>query len=454
MMERSRRDFLKCGCATLGAGSILFRLSLLDALAQEHHHVRLASATDYKALVCVFLSGGNDAWNTIVDLDNYASYAATRPSIALAQTSLLPVHPRSDGRTFGLHPSLTGLLSLWNQQRLAVVCNAGPLVEPLTRTLYLNRPDLRPPNLFSHSDQVYQWQTGAAFPALRTGWGGRTADHTLGLNDGTAFPMITSIAGSTVFGTGNVARVYETTAAGSVALAGFSTSANSQARYNGMRTLLTLDREAAFVRVAGDIVTKALDNDQLLTQALAAAPPLVTVFPATSLGGQLRMVARLISARASLGIKRQVFFVSVGGFDTHSAQLTAQASLLMDLGDSLAAFHAATMELGVDSSVTAFTCSDFGRTYSSNGTGTDHGWGSTHFVVGGSVRGGDFYGTWPTLALGGPSDSGSVGRFIPTTSVEEYAATLATWYGLPVTDLAAVFPNIGRFNAPNLGFLG
>jgi uncharacterized protein (DUF1501 family) len=220
-----------------------------------------------------------------------------------------------------------------------------------------------------------------------------------------------------------------------------------------MRTLLTLNRESAFVRVAGDIVTKALYNDQLLTQALAAAPPLVTAFPVTRMGDQLRMVARLISARAGLGVKRQVFFVSLGGFDTHSAQLTVQAALLTELADSLAAFHAATVEMGVDSSVTSFTCSDFGRTYRSNGTGTDHGWGSCHFVVGGAVHGGDFYGAWPTLALAGPSDSGSVGRFIPTIAVEEYAATLATRYGLPSVDLPGVFPNIGRFSSPDLGFL-
>jgi uncharacterized protein (DUF1501 family) len=248
-------------------------------------------------------------------------------------------------------------------------------------------------------------------------------------------------------------RLYEMTPSGSVALSGFGGSASSQIRYNAMRTLLTLDRQPTFVRVAGDVVTKALDNDRLLTQALATAPPLVTVFPATGLGDQLRMVARLVSARAALGIKRQIFFVSLGGFDTHSAQLTVQAGLLTELADALAAFHAATVELGVDSMVTTFTGSDFGRAYSSNGLGTDHGWGSCHLVLGGAVRGGDFYGTWPTLALGGPSDSGTIGRFIPTIAVEEYAATLATWYGLPAVDLPAVFPNLGRFDTPNLGFL-
>jgi uncharacterized protein (DUF1501 family) len=452
-MQRSRRDFLKGGCATLGAGAFFARLSALDALAQHHHHVRLAPATDYKALVCVFLNGGNDAWNTIINLDEYNAYAATRSSIALPQASLLPISPPSDGRPFGLHPNLAALHPLFAQQRMAVVCNVGPLVEPLTRDLYQNRPDLRPPNLFSHSDQVYQWHTGASQPSLPTGWAGRMADHTAGLNEGSALPMVVSIAGSSVFGTGNVTRVFETTPFGTVALSGFGGSSSSQARYNGMRQLLTMNREAVFVRVIGDTVTKALNFDQLLTSALNTAPALTTVFPVTTLGDQLKMVARLVSIRNALSVKRQIFFVSLGGFDTHSAQIDAQGGLLTDVAQSLAAFHAATVEMGVDSQVTAFTASDFGRTYRSNGTGTDHGWGSCHFVLGGSVRGGNFYGRWPNLALAGPDDSGSTGRFIPTTSVEEYGATLAAWYGLAAADLPGVFPNVGRFDMPNLGFL-
>lgn len=452
-MQRSRRDFLKDGCATLGATALLGRLSAVDAFAQQHHHVRLAAATDYKALVCVFLNGGNDAWNTIVNLDEYTQYAATRATIALPRTSLLPVRPPSDGRNFGFHPGLAPLQALFTQQRVAVVCNAGPLAEPLTRAQYLSRPDLRPPNLFSHSDQVYQWHTGASDPLLQTGWGGRTGDHTIGLNDGTGFPMIVSIAGNTIFGNGSTVRLFETTPSGSVALAGFGTSASQQARYNGMRQLLTLNRDAAFTRVAGDTLTKALDTDALLTAALAAAPPLTTVFPVSTLGDQLKMVARLISARSGLGTKRQIFFVSLGGFDTHDAQLGAQGPLLGDFAQSLSAFHGATVEMGVDSAVTTFTSSDFGRTYSSNGGGTDHGWGSCHFVLGGAVRGGDFYGKWPNLALAGPDDAGSIGRFIPTTSVEEYGASLAVWYGLPPADLPGVFPNLGRFDTPNLGFL-
>jgi uncharacterized protein (DUF1501 family) len=455
-MPVSRREFLRrSGCAALSASafaSTLARFGLVDALAQHHHHSVAPLATDYRALVCVFLAGGNDAWNTIVGLDDYSSYATTRSSIALAQGSLLPIQPPSDGRQFGLHPSLGGLHSLWTQQKLAVLCNVGTLIEPISRAQYLASPALRPPNLFSHSDQVYGWHTGIAAPPLATGWGGRTGDRTLSMNGTALFPMIVTVAGATVFGTGAVARAFEMTPQGTVALSGFSSSTNSQLRRTAMRDLLQLDRDITFVRTAADTVDKALDTDALVTQALSAAPALQTVFPAGTLADQLKMVARLISARDLLGMRRQIFFVSLGGFDTHSGQITVQDGLLTQLSQALSAFYAATLEMNVANEVTTFTSSDFGRAYRSNGPGTDHGWGSCQFVLGGSVRGGDFFGTWPTLALGGPDDSGSIGRFIPTVSVDQYAATLATWYGLPAGDRAAVFPNITHFDTPDLGF--
>jgi uncharacterized protein (DUF1501 family) len=457
-MNASRREFLRRGgCAALSASafaSTLARFGLVDAFAQHHHHAVAPLATDYRALVCVFLSGGNDAWNTIISLDDYASYASTRATIALPQDTLLPIQPAGDSRRFGFHPGLAGLHALWTQQKLAVLCNVGTLIEPISRAQYLSTPALRPPNLFSHSDQVYEWQTGVAYPPLTTGWGGRTGDRTLSMNGEALFPMIVTLAGATTFGTGAVARAFEMTPQGTVALSGFSSSTNSQIRRTAMRDLLLLDRNVTFVRAAGDTVDKALDTDALVTQALNAAPPLQTIFPVSTLADQLRMVARLISARDLLGMRRQIFFVSLGGFDTHSGQITAQGSLLTQISEALSAFYAATLELNVANEVTTFTSSDFGRAYRSNGPGTDHGWGSCQFVLGGSVRGGNFYGAWPTLALGGPDDSGSIGRFIPKVSVDQYAATLATWYGLPPADLPAVFPNIGHFDSADVGFFG
>jgi uncharacterized protein (DUF1501 family) len=456
-MSASRRDFLRrAGCAALGASAAaatLDRLGLVCAHAQSALDAGRLPGEDYRALVCLFLNGGNDSWNTLVDLDNYASYASVRGALALPSASLVPAAVPSHGRAFGLHPGLAPLQPLWQAHSLAVVCNVGSLVQPLTRAEYLAHPELRPPNLFSHSDQIAQWHTGAATP-LGTGWGGRLGDHTLAHNGASTFPMAVSLSGSPLFGTGVVVRPYQITPQGGVGLAGFSTSATSQIRFNALRQILTLDREHVFVRAAGDVVGGAIASNDLLTQALAAAPPLVTTFPATSLGDQLRMVARTISARSWLGARRQMFFCSLGGFDTHSGQAATQASLLTQVAQAMAAFYAATQELGVAAQVATFTHSDFSRTLKFNGSGTDHAWGACHFVMGGSVLGGDFYGTWPTLALGGPDDSGSSGRYIPTVAVDQFTATLALWYGLPVEDLTAVFPFIGRFDTPNLGFMG
>ena len=449
-MSHSRRDFLRTGAgAALGATAwelLAARLGLVGAYASTE------AASDYRALVCVFLGGGNDPWNTVVNLDEYASYAQVRGSLALPQASLAPVQPLGGG-LFGLHPGLQPLAALFSSGRLALVANVGTLARPLTRAEYLAHPEWRPPYLFSHSDQVRQWQGGSSAPLLPTGWGGRTGDQTGELNPPGAFPMVASISGAPLFGIGDASRPLELTSSGSVGLQGFSGSASSQIRYNALRQLLTLDRERTFVRAAGDVMTRAIRADQQLAAALAQAPALQTVFPATSIGNQLRMVARIVSVRQPLAVQRQIFFCSLGGFDTHSGQLASQADLLAQLGGALQAFHSATVELGVSEGVTTFTSSDFGRTYKPNGTGTDHAWGTCQLVLGGAVRGGRFYGQWPTLALGGPDDSGSSGRFIPTTSVDQFAATLARWYGLAAGDVPYVFPNLARFDPADLGFM-
>ena len=453
----TRRDFMRRACAALGAAAgaqALHSLHAVAAHAQSALDRRGAATVDeYRALVCVFLGGGNDSWNTIVDLDDYASYAATRGSLALPQASLVPIQTLTGSRHFGLHPSLAELQPLWQSRQLALLCNVGTLVRPITRAEYLAHPELRPINLFSHSDQVYQWHSGSSNPPLPTGWGGRLGDRTAGLNAGSSFPLMASIAGVPLFGTGETTRPLELTTQGSLALSGFSGSATSQVRWEGLLRAQQVDRSHAFVRAGGDTLLRSIGANQVLSAALASAPPLNTAFPATSLGDQLKMVARTISVRAALGVRRQVFFCSLGGFDTHSNQLATQAALLTQVGQALAAFHAATVELQVADGVTAFTHSDFSRTYKFNGGGTDHAWGSCQLVLGGAVRGGDAYGQWPTLALGGPDDSGSSGRFIPTTAVDQYTSTLALWFGLPAAEVPLVFPNIGRFGSADLGFM-
>lgn len=473
-MSSTRRDFLRqTGCAALGLtvlGTGLEHFSVVNALAQQGKTL----ASDYKALVCIYLSGGNDGNNMIVPLDDYASYSNVRgaSTLAVAQASLLPVSPIS-GRQFGLHPNLSpevatptaapGLLPLWNQQKLAVMCNTGPLVQPLTRAQYQTGQG-RPYQLFSHSDQVNQWFTSISNSPAQTGWGGRTADSTADLNGPNSFPMTTSIAGTSLFTTGRTARPLaiadsRTTLANVLRLEGFATTGTDVSRRASFDQIRQLNEDSALVKASVDITQNAIDTGAAL--ASATSPTFTTPFPLATLGYQLKQVANLIALRDTLGIKRQIFFVSLGGFDTHTNQRGAgtgtQDGLLLQLSQAMRAFYDATVQLGVASQVTTFTLSDFARTLQPAGTGaavgSDHAWGNHHLIMGGAVRGGDFYGTFPTLALNGPDDTDSRGRWIPTTAVDQYAATLASWYGLATADVPYVFPFLSRFNSPNLGFL-
>jgi uncharacterized protein (DUF1501 family) len=450
MYAPTRRTFIRqAACAALGTSGLLS--TLLDLR-------RISAATvttgDYKALVCLFLYGGNDANNVIVprETSGYASYAAARGSLAISRESLLPLTLlNGDGRDFGFHPNLSELQNLFNTGRLGLVANVGTLVAPITRAQYLAGGAAVPEHLFSHSDQSVQWQTSVPDQPLRTGWGGRAADLLRSFNGNSNISLAISVAGTNTFEVGNTVIPYQVSPGGSIAFAGMTGSASADARYQGFRELMALPRNNLFAKTYSDTVTRSIANNELLTAALASAPPLTTVFPAGSLASQLNMVAKIISARAALGMRRQLFFCGVGGYDTHGDQLTAHANLLTELSQSMNAFYNATVELGVARDVTTFTASDFGRTFPTNGSGSDHGWGSHQFVMGGAVRGGRLFGTFPTLAVNGPDDTGQ-GRWIPTTSVDEFSATLATWFGVSSADLPTVLPNIGRFANPNLGF--
>ena len=480
-MSTSRRDFLRASACTLGGlalASTFESLGLVDAYAQ--------AATDYRALVCIFLNGGNDGTNMIVPLDQYngpqgsttTGYSNVRgPStLALPQSSLVAVNPASQSGQFGLHPNLApevanpsiankGLLDVWAQGRLAVVCNVGPLVEPINRTTYLNGTGKRPLQLFSHSDQVNQWQSSIANSVSRTGWGGRLADRSAGLNGSATFPQVVTIAGISLFVTGANALPLalgdsNSTLGAALPLTMTANSSGSSVtdvptRRAAFDALRALDAEKILVRADANTRSSAL---QTKAQLDTAPNTDFTKIPNTSLGRQLEQVARLVALRDTLGVKRQIFFCSLGGFDTHSNQRTAgQDALLLQLSQAMRGFWDTLGDLGVQNNVTTFTLSDFGRTFQASGSGTavgtDHGWGNHHFVMGGAVRGGNFYGTYPTLALGGPDDADTRGRWIPTTSVEQYAATLASWYGLSASDFPAVFPLLDRFSTPNLGFM-
>jgi uncharacterized protein (DUF1501 family) len=435
--------------------------------------------TGYKALVCIFLNGGNDGNNMLVSLDQYngpsgstvEGYSNVRAAsgLAIPQANLLPISPVSGG-SYGLHPNMPEVRDLFNQGKLAVLCNNGPLVEPLTRTTYQNGTKKKPLQLFSHSDQVGLFQTAISNSVSQTGWGGRLADRTTGLNGAATFPSNVSIAGINLLLTGvdtrQLAVADSNTSLANVLVlnngSGLS-SADNASRLASFNALRTLDNDFKLIKAASDTRSSSMQTDAALS---SVNPTLATVFPNTSLGRQLKQVALLIKActdpTAGINMKRQIFFTQIGGFDTHSAEITGQGNLLTQLSQALGAFYAATVELGVQDNVTAFTMSDFGRTFQPAGTGinqvgTDHAWGNHQLIVGGSVLGHTFYGTYPTLRLGGPDDtdggSSPRGRWIPTTSVEQYAATLATWYGLSTADLPAVFPLIGRFPTANLGFM-
>jgi uncharacterized protein (DUF1501 family) len=461
-MAHTRREFL-CGCvATFGATALAMnKFGLIDALAQT---------ADYRALVCIFLFGGNDSDNVIIPYDNYTEYAAVRntpATLQIPQASLLPVNAAGSGAGagYGFHPSLGGLHSLWQEGKVAAVCNVGPLSRPLTRQDYLNHPDQRPKNLFSHSDQQAQWQTSLADQAVATGWGGRAADKTRALNPADVrFPMMITVSGVTLFTSAQTELPLALSPGSPFRLEGFPVPPDADPRYQTLQQLVQADRRAVLVRSAAITMDQAVENARELTNL-----PAVGTFPNTSLGGQLRQVAQLIKLNRqapSLGLNRQLFFCSLGGFDTHNGQVINgnpvagnHANLWLQVSDAMKAFYDETVTQGIQSNVTTFTLSDFGRTFRPNGTlGTDHAWGSHQFVMGGAVSGGAFYGSFPTLVPNGPNDSdsgsGARGRWIPTTGVDQYGATLASWYGVSNADLPAVFPNLSRFDTANLGFLG
>lgn len=449
MFTRSRRGFLKDALRSvtaIGGASAFAKFGEINALA---------AGSNYQALVCIFLSGGNNGHNAVVPIttaqQNYSVYQTGRQSLAIPSGSLLPIGVGSD--TYGLHPSLVEIQSLYNAGRAAILANVGMLVTPTTRTSY-NLPNAVVPNsLFSHSDQTSQWQTAIPTGLGSTGWGGRIADQLQPLNAGSQFPPITSISGCGLFCTGAATLPASVPSSGPVQLFG---AVNSPVRNQAVQQLLTFDNGLQLVQAANGILSRGNNYANTLA-ALISTSAIKTPFPAGNpLADQLLMAAKLIGLRGQLGLTRQIFFCNLGGFDTHSDELNTQTQLLQQLSQAVSAFYAATQELLVDQQVTTFTASEFGRTLTPNGNGgTDHAWGNHHFIVGSAVKGGAMYGTFPSLALGGPNDTNTRGTLIPTTAVDQYAATLAQWFGVSAgANLAQVFPNLANFSNANLGFLG
>lgn len=432
----------------LGAGGRLARLGLLNAQVAD-------PGPDYKAIVCIFLMGGNDANNMVVPvqtgIQGFGDYQAVRGLPLSLSLASLAQFATPGGDVYGLHPSLGPLHGLYQRGRLAVVANVGNLIQPLTKQQYAQGQAAAPRNLFSHADQQQQWQT---LPGNTTGWGGRAADILRALNLPSTFPTGVSTAGNSAFLAGQL-TTQATLNNGGLGLAGSDGSAAANARNNTFQQILSFNSGLSLVQSLNQYTATGLETGQILTSALAGGASLQTVFPQTGLGQQLQQIARILKVRGSLGMTRQIFFVSQGGFDTHVSQLMAQQGLFKELADAMAAFDQATEELGLDGKVVTFTESEFGRTFQpSTGGGSDHAWGSHHLVMGGAVAAADIYGTFPRLVVGGPDDVSLRGVWLPTTSLDQYAATIAAWFGVPGESLGTVFPNIGNFAQPTLGFLG
>ena len=450
----SRRAFLQRGTAlSLAAGAAPWALSLA-AIGEA----AAATATDYKALVCVFLYGGNDYANTLVPYDSasYGLYQGFRGNIAIDRNALVPTvlnpaTPLPGGRQFALAPGLGPLLPLFDAGKMSVLLNVGTLVQPTTKLQYSNNSVLLPPKLFSHNDQQSYWQSSSPEGAA-SGWGGRMGDLYAAGNGNATFTCI-SVAGNAVYLAGKSAVQYQITPSGPVPVAGiksplFGSAACSQA----LQALMTQPRTHLFESEYTRVTSRSIAANDQLVSALAGANVSTTFPTGNSLGDQLKMVARLIAARGATGAKRQVFFVSLGGFDNHDGLAGQHPGLMATVGDALAAFYQSTVELGVADQVTTFTGSDFGRTLASNNDGSDHGWGSMHFVLGGRVLGQSYVGAAPALANNGPDDVGQ-GRLLPAIAVDQLASTLATWFGVSASDQASVLPNLGNFSAHDLGFM-
>lgn len=445
-----RRDFFKAGLRSvtaLSAASLLGKFGQLSAQSVTGNNT-----SGYNALVCIFMLGGNDGHNTVIPistkLQNYSQYAQVRQGLALPQGSLNVVTMKN-GDVYGLHPELTQIQTLFNNGNAAILANVGMLTQPIGgRQGYLSGAPV-PANLFSHSDQTNQWETSVGSGFSPSGWGGRLAD--IYTNPSAKFPTVTTTASCGLFCSGQASFPTTVPPTGAISLNGWSDAAEQA----GGQALLQFSNGVTLVQAANGVVTRGQSYATTLNGMIGSVN-LATQFPATQIASQLQMVAKLIALRTQLGLSRQVFFVTLDGFDTHSAQLTGQDALLAQLSPAIMAFYTCLgNDLGVQNQVTTFTNSEFGRTAMPNSSGgTDHAWGSHHFIIGGAVNGGDMYGTYPSLALGGPDDANTTGTIIPTTSVAQYAATLATWFGISdPNSLTQVVPSINSFPAANLGFL-
>jgi uncharacterized protein (DUF1501 family) len=435
----SRRNFLGMS-ASFGA---------LAALSNFNFAQAQTSPADYKALVCVFLFGGNDGHNAVVPLSGgeYTAYQNLRGGLSLAPNELLAIN--SGNVPYGLHYGLPELQNLYVQNKMAIVANVGNLVKPTSKTDLTELPT----QLFSHADQIVQMQNGSPNGALGTGWGGRTADTMLSTNANSNFPPSVSFNGTALFCAGAQAQSASLQPGNDLrqnAMTFYPQSA-ADARFQAQKEILAAASSFNLVNGANKVLSDSIDLNVILRNTGSGG--ISTQFPGTNIGNQLKEAARIISLRTTIGINRQVFFCGLGGFDTHSAQDYTQWDLLRQLSQALGAFYTATEELGISNQVTTFTASEFGRTLQPSGSGSDHGWGSHHFVLGGAVKGGAIHGAFPTMAINAPHFYDQRGILIPQISLAQYGATLAKWFGVSDAQLNTIFPTLANFSVRDLAFM-
>ena len=451
---QSRRQFLgTASCAAIGSTtffSTLFNLQSMNA-ASAQNAPYVGGAEDYRALVCIMLGGGNDSFNMLVPIGNepYQEYAQTRSNQALAQNSLLNLSPNTyNEKQLGLHPAMPEMKALFDQGKLAMICNVGTLVQPTTKNSYLNGTQL-PLGLFSHIDQDQQWQTSVPQVNSPTGWAGRLADLVQAANSNQNISMNISLSGKNVFQLGSNASEYSIlpTQTGSQGIRGYKgNSTFDQIRTEAVKSLMEAQYQDIFQKTYAGVI-QASQNTHELFSTVVGNSTLTTAFSAEELSQNLRMVARTIKVRKELGLNRQTFFIRYDGWDHHDEVLNNQNYMLGVVSKAMSEFQTALGELAVEDCVTTFTISDFARTLTSNGNGTDHGWGGNVLVMGSKVKGKEVYGSYPTLALNSSIDVGG-GVLIPSISTDEYFAELALWYGVAKSDLVTLFPNIGNFYSP------
>jgi uncharacterized protein (DUF1501 family) len=455
-MSFTRREFLKSCSRGMSAAT------MVTALSYACRENAFAQTGDYKALVCLFLEGGNDGWNTMVPLDQpaYNTYATNRGGLALSQGSLLPVSVPGAG-SFGFHPSLTGIRDLWMQGKVALVCNVGNLMEPVTAPQVLQNPNRAPSGLFDHFQQQV-FSQNLVNENIR-GWGNSMGSHFPVFNVSPLIPMLMTMVNNTPWLKGP-AQTITLQPNLQLGITGLPPTGALPLRFDALKQVTSLADSSIQVNAFNGRVSRAIDDSRVVGTVFANQP-FTTQFPNTTIGQQLRQIAIAIAARNALGHeRRQLFYAQVGGnaYDTHGAQLVTQARLLSELSAAMSAFYAATVELGLANQVTTFTYSEFGRTIRINGDGSDHGWSNHNLVMGGSVVGGRFFGTYPPVQVGLTeldfplfSVAGNYrGAFVPNFSMDQYGNTFAEWFGLSDAAASDVFPNLDRFPMRTLGFLG